>query len=58
MSNDIKKPWIKEIQKETKTLFNNQNFIVEDKNEGKPVIPCMDVYKAKFNMMGFLTSSN
>ena len=30
-----------------KNLINNQNFLIEDQNEGERVTPCMDVYKAK-----------
>ena len=33
--------------KEIKNLINNQNFLIEDQNEGEPVTPCMYVYKAK-----------
>ena len=28
-------------------IINNQTFLIEDQNEGEPVTPCMDVYKAK-----------
>ena len=47
LSENIKKPWIKETLREIKILINNQTFLVEDQNEGEPVTPCMDVYKAK-----------
>ena len=43
----IKKPWVKENQKETKNLINNQTFLVEYPKEDEPVTPCMDVYKEK-----------
>ena len=42
--------------KEIKNLINNQNLIIEDQNEGEPVTPYMDVYKAKTNIMEVLTS--
>ena len=47
MSENIKKPWLKATIKEIKDLINNQTFLIEDQNEGEPVNPCMDVYKAK-----------
>ena len=47
LSENIKKPWLKATLKEIKNIINNQTFLIEDKNEGEPVTPCMDVYKAK-----------
>ena len=44
LSENIKKPWLKSTLKEIKNLINNQTFLIEDQNEGKPVTPCMDVY--------------
>ena len=32
---------------EINNIINNQTFLIEDQNEGEPVTPCMDVYKAK-----------
>ena len=52
LSDNIKKPWLKATLKEIKNLINNQNFLVEDKNEGEPVTPCMDVYKSKIQYDG------
>ena len=46
-SDDIKKPWLKATLKDIKNLINNQNFLVEDPEKYEPLIPCMDVYKAK-----------
>ena len=46
LSDDIRKPWLKETLKEIKDLINNQNFIFEDPEKDEPVTPCMDVYKA------------
>ena len=40
--------------KEMKNLINNQTFLIEDQNEGEPVTPCMDVYKAKIQSDGSL----
>ena len=40
LSDDIKKPWIK-------NLIKNQTFLVQEPENGGPVTPCMDVYKAK-----------
>ena len=54
LSENIKKPWLKSTLKEIKNLINNQNIIIEDKNEGEPLTPCMDVYKAKIQSNGSL----
>ena len=45
-SENIRKPWLKATLKEIKNLINNKTFLIEDQNEGEPVTPCMDVYKA------------
>ena len=47
LSENIKKPWLKATLKEIKNLIKNQTFPIEYQNEGEPVTPCMDVYKAK-----------
>ena len=47
LSENIKKPWLKETLKEIKNLINNHNFLIEYQIEGEPVTPCMDVYKVK-----------
>ena len=47
LSENIKKTWIKATLNEIKNLINNQTLLIEDQNEGEPVTPCMDVYKAK-----------
>ena len=44
---NIRKPQLKANLNEIKNLINNQTFLIEDQNEGGPVTPCMDVYKAK-----------
>ena len=54
MSGDIKKPWLKANLKDIKNLINNHTFLIEDQNEGDPVTPCMDVYKAKIQSVGSL----
>ena len=54
MSENIRKPWLKVTLKEIKNLINNQTFLIEDQNEGEPVPPCMDVYKAKIQYDGSL----
>ena len=46
LSENIRKPWIKATLKEIKNIINNQTFLIEDQNEGEPVTPYMDVYKA------------
>ena len=46
LSESIRKPWLKATLEEINNLINNQSFLVEDQNEGGPVTPCMDVYKA------------
>ena len=43
LSENIKKPWLKENLKEIKNIINNQTFLIEDQNEGEPVNPCMGV---------------
>ena len=42
-SDDIKKPWINETQKEIKNRINNQNFIAQERDKDDPMTPCMDV---------------
>ena len=55
LSEDIKKPRLKANLKEIKNLINNQTFLVQEPDSGKPVTPCMDVYKVKFSLMEVLT---
>ena len=52
MSN--KETLAKKNLKEIKDIINNQTFLIEDKNEGEHVTPCMDVYKAKIQSYGSL----
>ena len=47
LSYEIKKPWLKATLKDIKNIINNQTFLVQDPEKGGPMIPCMDVYKAK-----------
>ena len=54
LSENIKKPWLNATLIEIKNLINNQTFLIEDKDEGKPVTPCIDVYKAKIQSDGSL----
>ena len=54
LSKNIKKPWLKANLKEMKNLINNQNFLIEDQNEGEPVTLYMDVYKANIQSDGSL----
>ena len=54
LSENIKKPWLKATLNEINNLINNQTFLIEDQNEGEPVTPCMDVYKAKIKSDGSL----
>ena len=54
LSENIKKHWLKATLKEIKNLINNHTFLIEDKNEGEPVTPWMDVYKAKIQSDGSL----
>ena len=54
MSENIRKPWLKATLKEIKNLTNNKTFLIEDQNEGEPVTPYMDVYKAKIQSDGSL----
>ena len=53
-SEDIKKPWLKSTMKDIKNLINNQNFLVQDPENGDPVTPCMDFYKAIIHSDGSL----
>ena len=57
-SDDIKKPWPKATQKDTKNLINNQTFIFKELDKGEPVTPCMDVYKSKIQSDGNLENLN
>ena len=54
LSENIRKPWLKETLKEIKNLINNQTLLIEYQNEGEPVTPCMDVYKSKIQSDGSL----
>ena len=54
LSENIKKARLKATLKEIKNLINNQTFLIEYQNEGEPVTPCMDVYKAKIQSGGSL----
>ena len=54
LSDNIRKAWLKATLKEIKNLINNQTFLIDDQNEGEPVTPCMDVYKAKIRSDGSL----
>ena len=54
LSENIRKPWLKVTLKEIKNIINNQTFLIEYKNEGEPVTPCMDVYKANIQYDGSL----
>ena len=58
LSESIKKPWLKAKLKEIKNLINNQTLQIEDQNEGEPVTPCMDVYKARSNRFTFILIFN
>ena len=50
----MKKTWRKATQKKIKNISNNRNFLVQEPEEGEPVTPCMDVYKAKIQSDGSL----
>ena len=54
LSEDIKKPCLKETLKGTEIIINNYNFLVQEPKKGKPVTPWMDVYKAKIQSDGGL----
>ena len=56
LSEDINKPWLKATLKDITNFINNQRLLVDEPEKGKPVIPCMDVYKEKTNLMEVLTS--
>ena len=58
LSENIRKPCLKANLKEIKNLINNQTFLIEDKKEGEPVTPCMDVYKDKIQSDGSLDKLN
>ena len=53
-SEDIKKTWRKENQKENKNIINNQTFLVQEPEKGETVTPCMDVCKGKIKSYGSL----
>ena len=52
LSENIKKPRLKETLKEINNLIKNQTLLSEDQNEDEPVTPCIDVYKAKIQSDG------
>ena len=54
LSENIRKPWLKATLKKINNIINNQTFLIEDQNEGEPVTPCMNVYKAKIQSYGSL----
>ena len=54
LSDDIKKPWLKETLKDIKNIINNQTFLVQDPEKVDPVTTCMDVYKSKIQSDGSL----
>ena len=54
ISENINKPWLKTTLKEINNLINNHTFLIEYQHEGEPVIPCMDVCKAKIQSDGSL----
>ena len=54
LSENIRKPWLKATLKEINNLIKNQTFLIEYQNEGEPVTPCMDVYKARVQCDGNL----
>ena len=58
LSQNIKKPWLKATIKEINNLIDNQKFLIEYQNEGEPVTPCMNVYKAKIQSDGSLDKLN
>ena len=45
---DVKKSWVKANLKDIKKLINNQTFLMDNKEKGELVKPCMDVYKGFF----------
>ena len=53
-SEDINKPWPKETPKEIKNLISNQNVLVQDREKGEPVTPCINFYKEKAQSDGSL----
>ena len=54
LSNNIKKPWIKETLKEIKNLINDQTFPIEYPEKGESLTTCMYVYKSKIQSDGSL----
>ena len=52
LSENIRKPWLKETLKEIKNIINNQHSQIGDQNEGEPVTPCMYVYNANIQSDG------
>ena len=39
LSENIRKPWLKDTLKEIKNLINNRTFLIEDPKDGEPVTP-------------------
>ena len=55
---DINKPWLKSNMMEINNLINNQIYLAQDPENGEPVTPCVDVYKAKIQSDGSLDKLN
>ena len=58
LSEDIRKPLLKEKFKEIENLINNQNLLVDELEKGEPVTPFMDVYNANIHSDGVLINQN
>ena len=54
LSKYIKKPWLKATLKEIENLINNYTFLVQEKEKGEPMSPCIYVYKVKLQYDGSL----
>ena len=52
LSEDIKKPWLKDTLKKIKILIKNKTNLVQDTEKGEPVTPYMDVCKSKIQSDG------
>ena len=47
LSEDINKTCLKAILREIKYLINNKTILVQEKEKGEHMTPCMDGYKSK-----------
>ena len=56
LSEEYQEPFLKTTMEEIKNLMNTKTFLSQDPEKVEPVTPCMNVFKAKFNLTEVLTN--